>query len=640
MGMFDTLFNLGPSQTADTAWANSKAAVEGQLGLAASARQATDQQITDLLSQALTSATADAAPVPTLDMANIAPDYTDVIMAPEPQPMGNFQTKSSIPGRQAEYDQDNQSLQQEIDRQIAAQPKESAGAARVNANTKETGARAVTDPKTGKVTLTNVDDSGNRMPSGNIAKLAAAPTPNSLSSSLTTLEGSTNSASAAGVMQSMRTSLAGEISRIKQEGEKFAENQVGVPGLVRSLSEAEAADRADPAWYPGVGDSPITAQARQRVDAARSAASQVANRFLASNSSLANLTALAANAEDIYKRKQEEFTVTGRRKEAQALKGELKEEEYSELGSAMDPKIRQRLALLNPEKLNSSAKDADFYRAGLAAKGRGEGYVAALNAPEESLPILAMQGNGTALDLLEGIERGNNPSITKEDIAAKLLEVKKLASNEKVFAAAAANFQGLKGDAAKKYGAERLIASNDKSNGKERKAADLQLAWEIYRNQATEKARNNVASWQIPELKDAVNSAMTTTKVANLENVLTAYIGDATYSDAVKKASEFQTYIKQAVRPQAKSIFGMPNQEALVGDVNRIFIAKGWGKEKNVVSKFIGEQRNKAGQVPFYDALINTNTPAGVMVGGVMKGMESVQQLLGGSNREATLGGQ
>lgn len=59
-----------------------------------------------------------------------------------------------------------------------------------------------------------------------------------------------------------------------------AEVEAGVEELEKQLRDAQAADKADPQWRPGVGDSPPTAAIRSSLHRAREGADKGMERFL------------------------------------------------------------------------------------------------------------------------------------------------------------------------------------------------------------------------------------------------------------------------------------------------------------------------------------------------------------------------
>lgn len=550
-----------------------------------------------------------------IDAANISPGYADIL------------TSEAGAGRGVV----NPPLVDPDAPQPSMEPAGSghAGVDRVNANTKQTGARA--EYKDGKVLLTNLDENGNKMPAGAIAAasgvsrdpMAPSSTPNDVKSALDQLNKATTFESAMGIVGSLRESISGQVSKIRAESERLAEQRAGIPTLAQQLAQAEAADRADPKWYPGVGDSPITARVRGQVDVARVAARQMADRFMVNNSTLASLNAQLSNVEAVMKHKESVFRSEELKKGAASEREAAKKDALAFQGSNLNPTQRERLALLNP----GLTEDAEFASAFNNTKSNKPAREA-LEAPDEVLPLLALQGNGTAVDIMVGKERRADPAATKESVERQFGEVKAIMRSPD-FVKMQLKLQGKTSEKDIKE-AKQANLLKGKLTGDEAKAArlnDLNDAWRIYRAQRTDKAMSNLAAWGIPELQDAVAASTKLTNGSSFENVLSAYMGNTSDpQQVIDKLIKFNQFSEAYSARSKESVFGMP--DALYMKAQAKAWAEGRGLfENNRVKKWINEHQNKRAGLPVEDALLFTGSPITVVPAAMYKGMSAMQKL-------------
>lgn len=448
------------------------------------------------------------------------------------------------------------------------------GAARVNAGTKDTGARAVTGAD-GKVTLTNLNDDGTRMIPGAIAtggpSQVTPNTPLSLSNALTQLRGAADPDTARGIMGNLRESAALRATELQTQAFQFAGTKVGVPGLEAQLKQAEAADRMDRSWYPGIGDSPITARIRAQLDTARGQADTEAKRFLETNTNVASLKATLATAEAEMAR----INRLGERKDAlkdnidlrkQAKLDQQEAEAEAQIG-AMTPTVIGRLSVLNPQIAHSDNKEltiARLYKDAAKNKER----VAALAASDTELPLLALSGNPDALALTVAEEIKNNPGVNKDMIEARLMRIRETA-NSPGFAEAAIKFKYAGKNKSPEAQSELLALRTGKMSmdAKDKELNRMQrfnMALEMERRGTTDKFLGDTSNWGIndPVFADAQKKAFEMSGRRDLDSVVTAYLGGLQGPAALVKLNQFNLLIDQAVAKQGKSLFGMPDIKA------------------------------------------------------------------------------
>lgn len=457
-------------------------------------------------------------------------------------------------------------------------------AARVNANSSNTGVKAVLDAK-GQLSLSNVDETGMQYPKANGGQGpgtgAISPnTPLSVGSLLSKLKSASDVDTARGIGASLREASALEQVKFETQAQQFAGQKIGLPRLVAELAAAEAADRADPKYVPGMGDSPITAKIRTDVDQARNFADGEAKRYLAQNPQYAVLKASLATADSEIAR----ITKLADRKAAiednALLRADItrqaKEDQLTDEARGLDGPTRQRLLMLSPDlaQVDPAKLDADMVRT-IKARGKDKAWMQALQAPEEALPALALVGNQHAVDLVvakEEANTGNSPEITLariENLRKSTLDGKFM---KKAFEEQFAS-EGLQGKALKTKVDDSIAAFNAKgltAEGKQQnQAVRMQMALELAKKSATTNFANNAGSWRIndPEFQQALTQAKQVTGKSDMKSVMVAYMGNATGPELVSKSQKFADLMTAEAQKQEKSIFGIPDYRALRSQV-------------------------------------------------------------------------
>jgi hypothetical protein len=398
---------------------------------------------------------------------------------------------------------------------------------------------------------------------------------NDLFSAINSLKTTNDVDVARGLLSTIRESAAQKSTEIMGEAMRFASTKLGVPALEQQLREAEVADRADPQWYPGIGDSPITAKIRAALLTTRSSVDNEAKNYLASNTSYASMNAALKTAEEEAKRITAIGDRTNRISDEMLLRDQLKKDakvdEANALRATMSPEEQRRLIVLNPtlasivdEGERSLAMAASIKRADRDANMR-----AALGATDMDLPILAMERNPDAVLLTVRKEQELNPAASDNEVQARIAEVSKIANGKDFIKLAVSQRFGGRVDSteAKAYAAEL----NTSEVGLDAKGKALKrqekyaMALDLYRRDATNRFAGDTTGWKVndPEFLAAQEEAFKVTGKRDMDSVLTAYISSKAPGTQLSKLGTFRMLLSNASMLSAKSLFGTVDSIAL-----------------------------------------------------------------------------
>lgn len=449
-----------------------------------------------------------------------------------------------------------------------------AGAARVNANTGKTGAVAIIGAD-GKVTLTNraIDATGREAPIGGgnppgdyqAATATSIPVANNVYNALNQLKGATDIESARGIFSNLQESLVKESNKLENDASLFALNKIGVPKMEAMLAQSEIADRSDPMWYAGIGDSPITAKLRTEVGMARGYADQESKRYLDNNLGYKMLRNNAAQADAEMKRVSNIAT----RKEAladsislrRADKDEAKQADLENKSQVISVDQLQRIGILLPGELptENDGTNAKIKALQLYTGNKSKDFRAAIDAPGDKLPEMALMGNSFAETLVIRQE-ATNTGIPESQIKAQLKAAREWMANPQNITKGIMQMSGpeLEG---KKNVASHVIALNSSDVGEKNKATatKAQVALWYMDRKKNELFNNDVTSWNSVDpalITAATDAAKKNGGRKDLESVLTAYVGDAVGPEAHKKYGDFIRLIDAAGEKSQGSITG------------------------------------------------------------------------------------
>jgi len=435
---------------------------------------------------------------------------------------------------------------------------------RINARAQAEGTGVTaTKNAAGQVTISNIGE-------GAAQPRQMASIPNDLASSISQLRTTTDPDIARGLLANIRETAAKRSTDLMTDAMTFAAQKLGVPTLEANLKAAEAADRADVGWYPGIGDSPITAQIRSQLLTTRASVDNEAKNFLSTNTSYAAMNASLKTAEEEAKRieriTQKSDTLEMQLDLRKAAREEEKIAQAQEIVGSFSPTEQARLAVLNPTiqytPEDEGRKDRAMARTILSAT-KDKARMEALKAPDADLPILAMENNADALALTVAVEQSNNPSMTPEQIQSRLAAVTAFA-NGKDF-----NTQLIKAQFKNPGSPEAKKALQDMNAGSlgmdaagkaTARRAKLTQALDLYKRNATDRFTADTANWGMsdPIFVAAQEKAFKETGNRNFENVLTAYLNGATGTEALAKGQLFKSMVEPVITSQKKSLFGMP----------------------------------------------------------------------------------
>ena len=495
------------------------------------------------------------------------------------------------------------------------------GADRVNANTKATGVTAYKDAK-GRTTLTNervidvpvtpadkpyTDAEFNRanpltdgrmtnpiplnapasQTMGQPGAVRGIDTPLDMFTALAKLRSTTDATQAAVMFEAFQQASVQQQARLEQQAVAFAEQKVGVKNLERMLMEAEQADKADPKWYPGIGDSPITQKQRSELNVARGVAITEAKNFLATNETYKSLAVTSKTAEhelnritrladqrttaELNREAQSEISKQ-RQDETNAEYERRKQEAREQEAEGISAKQLQRIQMLNQGDfvgLDPNSIDAKVKAMALVKKNKSKDFNEAVAAEGTDLPVLALKGNAFARSLVMA-EEAAATGRSQEEVARDIDALQKKMQEPKFAQSVLENRYG-KGEKNKKERQEALgifTATNfDPAKKNEATTAKAQMAMEYMAHLKTAKFVGDVGTWAMQavdpvirsEIELATTSARKTTGRADIEHTLIAFLGNTEGPARAAKGSAFLKAMELSARQHEKSVFGMPN---------------------------------------------------------------------------------
>lgn len=476
------------------------------------------------------------------------------------------------------------------------------GVERVNARTAEHGTRAIRDAK-GNITLTNINPDGsvnkgtgsansvNGDGRGNTGVFAAPNISANLSSSVDLLRKAKTAEEAQGILININQTIAQQSSALNDEATRFGANKVGLPALEQELQQAIQADRNDPKWVPGIGDSPITQDIRRQIAQAEALASNVAKTYISSNPKMAALRAMEENSKLVYEtiKRNSEFTQRQAEYETQRRNSKLdtaelqagefdrrqaertREKVELEIGPLDSVKLT-RMAILDPsvKDVNGTVDPLKAQKSAYSIKQRNpKEYQEAIDLPDNELPGAALAGNEYAMTLAIANELKNNPSATEQMVREKMALVRQNALSPTFEAAAEAfKLKGFKGadlEAAKREIQQTRIAGRlgrqDASVTRMKGIENFNIALRMEQAAATKKAIADAGSIIDPNgpLGAAMMEAQKLTGKRNLADVWTAYRAANTAVHPLIAAKQFNDEIEASINKAPFSMFGKPN---------------------------------------------------------------------------------
>ena len=409
---------------------------------------------------------------------------------------------------------------------------------------------------------------------------------------------------AQGIYYSMQTALTEQTAQMQTQAITFAEQKVGLPAMRRELENAIAADRADVRYVPGMGDSPITAKIRQQVTGLEDQAQQEAERWLGRNVAFAQIKNTAASAKsemDRFSRMEDWKQQRQATREASAEEWDRRKKETTELQAAQIPaETKQRILKLHPEIANQENPDvAIFNQAKQLEKTGGNDFKVAINAPEHSLPALAVAGNQFAKDIVVQDEAARTGE-SAEAIRGRM-DILNSYTKDPKFAQKFYEAVTPQGGDRQKAIKDSIAAYNAKAMDKTAKgSADFRemqanMALQFAALTATERFVGDLSKLQTTNAKlgDAVRLSLKNTGSASLENVVAAWAGNATGQEALSSYNALIGVLQTESLKYKGSIFGEPNMVAIRAAINEM--ARSKFSALGTVKRFIG---NAGGLIP------------------------------------------
>ena len=460
------------------------------------------------------------------------------------------------------------------------------GIERVNQYTVDHGVTASKDPKTGRITLTNIDPTTRKpTPQSQVQLYGFSPLGASSSASVNALSQSLRQTqdpdAARGIISSLNESLAIESARIEAESNKFAENKLGVPKMEQTLAAAEALDRSAPGYQQGMGDSKNTAAIRQQLYVARQQANGVAKDWLQSNLGYAQLKAAAANAtaegQRITRLADAKMLRKERSLDAVAALSEKNEAAKIAAYDGLSDLQRSYILQLNPALRSVPDNRAEMVRFADTQWKNDPAFKELMSSPPERVPALAIMGNQHAANVLaaEEMEKANVPP---EQTKKALDEIKALSKGgTSIRSYVDMQVERLPSGVNRPKERERLLKEyTDMTNSKDKSVQvslrDYQTAAAVasYQAKRTSKFVSDVTTWGAndPDLMAAANVAKTKSGKTDIASTVAAYVGDKTGPEALARYEAFRQKILAASGNGSKSVFGGIDTSAAIAAVN------------------------------------------------------------------------
>jgi hypothetical protein len=458
------------------------------------------------------------------------------------------------------------------------------GVARVNANTSETGIRAVTD-EAGNITLTNLTDEGKQIQKGGTSynkdgTAVGLPTEgqvqinNTVHGILDLMKRTTDVNALRGLSGQLNEAMAAEQAKLYAQAQSHAATTLGIPELEQQLGFLQSLERRQPSWMPGMPESPQTLAVRQRLEQARGLADAEAKRYLAGNITANSLNAAAKTAETEVARITRLADQAAAREDRQAhsesqvrlsrqLTREAREDERQE-------KLRLQAQALTPQQKDVARvifqkPDATDEELALTiGSTKDKSTLEVLNAEEGQLPFLAITGNAKAAALVEAKEQqaGVSPEVTK----ARIRELNRI-MNDPTLLQDGIN-ERMKGAPKEQRQAilTELTTKSTLGTPEEKRAAAInkyELARAKLQQGITTMFLNDVNQWGIvdPRFQEAVTRAKEITGSTDVNSVLMEYKGSI---------AEFKQLAATAASRNSKSALGAIDPVVVANQVEQI----------------------------------------------------------------------
>lgn len=484
------------------------------------------------------------------------------------------------------------------------------GADRVNANTANTGIRAVVD-ENGNVTLTNlVGPSDNVMnlganapriatggssydSQGNAVDASGKAIPNVLPATqdqqrqttnvhtlLQTLRNTSNPSEARGIMSQLTESVAAEQAKYYQKAQQFAYNKLQIPMIESQLSVSQELDARNGLQT----ESPRTTKLRGTLENLRASADNEAKRFLAGNPGYNSLIAATKDMDNQVQRitriEDNNEKLTLQRTLSAEYRKQVKEDQLQQEAEGLTTEQKNRLRVLHPEL--AEADDVRLVSTLKKHLTKKDGYTEAIDAPDSDLPSMAISGNSYATAILNAKEAaaGVPPEVT----SARLNSIKRVSTDPKALRQGIALISGTNN---KKEIDAQMASINalsapgaSKENKQQASAIKLQAARAVVENQVAGNFIANVDSWAVPDpvLQTAITAAKNSTGKADMQSVLTEYLGATQGQERRQLIDNFTKYAVQAAVRTNKSQLGAvdPNKVklAIQSTETRTFLEK------------------------------------------------------------------
>lgn len=462
-----------------------------------------------------------------------------------------------------------------------------AGADRVNANTDQYGVTASVD-KDGKVSLTNIGADGKPTPQSQAqaqpevyAGSLETTTSANLNDIIGRLQKATDIGDARGTITEAKHEIVNEEARIRKGVLDLETKRLGVDQMQTRLLASEALDQKTPGYKIGMGDSANTRALRDALYKAEDQARQNTDRMLQNNVSMSRL-AIAASTLEQEQRRLESLAATKFNRDAQsAIRKDdaIFKKQTSDLAAyeSLDPFQRSIISRLNPlvaQQGNEGALVAYHTR----KTKEDSNYRELMQADKQDYARLALT-NPLARTVVAQQESENTgrPIATIEKELESIRDLGKNPNAVKMWADARA--QGQLGNKAQARAAAMMeyqkAANGTTKAAKEMKAElDQDIAMTLYQVQRSNSFQNDLNNWNVPELQPLVNEAVKRTGKADIDSVLSLYIGDLQGPEAITAYQAFKSVAKGVAARESKSVFGQIDLNGIIRKIDADAISR------------------------------------------------------------------
>lgn len=509
------------------------------------------------------------------------------------------------------------------------------GEERVNAFSGEHGVRAIRDPKTGSVTLTNIGEDGKptaqsqkqiygwnptgfqKVDEASLFNPMDANTSKNIDSLLDQLAKAKTSDEAEGIARTTTTALAEEFTKLEQQAYSFAEKELGIPELRNQLEAMQQRDRAVGATNGIPFISPEYNQTLNLLAQRQRELSTRVNDQLSRNITYQRLKAAEINTKTLVTQKinklgQQESSILLKQTQ-QEIRDEARREAAVDAVTAMPEHVREMLYRLNPAIKGEGKEEAlvKFYQ----SQAKDKNFVALAEAPIAARPMLALQGNPYAIKLVAEQEAAVTGKAVA-DVEKDLLDLTRTEPSDKMVndwidsqvANLSSDQQKERRMALKQMiNNARMSTATDKGRAEWLQYKSAIVAQDL-RTAKTSRYLSDIGNWglQDPEIEAAAAKARKLTGKASVDAIAVALMDGKEGRESLEAIARYKELLRARLAKEKNSTLGTVDEAAVLNAVNRAVINT--GSLSNWIRNTVGLPTS-ATAMPINDLLTTPATP-------------------------------